>query len=78
MKKRSWVVALCLLLFLVGGLVLWPIAGCDRRNVAATGTEVPLYQDAAAPIALRVEDLLSRMTLEEKIGQMTLAERGVD
>lgn len=76
MKKRSWVVALCLLLFLVGGLVLWPIAGCDRRNVAATGTEVPLYQDAAAPIALRVEDLLSRMTLEEKIGQMTLAERG--
>jgi beta-glucosidase len=30
--------------------------------------------DPIAPIAERVEDLLSRMTLEEKIGQMTLVE----
>ncbi len=29
------------------------------------------YQNAALPISERVDDLLSRMTLEEKIGQMT-------
>src|SRR5262245_42372906 len=36
----------------------------------------PTYLDAKAPIGRRVEDLLSRMTLEEKVGQMTQAERG--
>jgi beta-glucosidase len=33
----------------------------------------PLYRDPAQPIDVRVEDLLSRMTLDEKIGQMTQA-----
>lgn len=37
--------------------------------------ETPLYRDPAAPVEARVDDLLSRMTLEEKIGQMTQAER---
>lgn len=31
----------------------------------------PLYRDPAQPVSVRVEDLLGRMTLEEKIGQMT-------
>ncbi|MCE1247548.1 MAG: glycoside hydrolase family 3 C-terminal domain-containing protein [Firmicutes bacterium] len=31
----------------------------------------PLYLDPKAPVEQRVEDLLKRMTLEEKIGQMT-------
>src|SRR5919199_873994 len=30
----------------------------------------PAYKNAAAPIATRVNDLLSRMTLQEKVGQM--------
>ncbi len=30
----------------------------------------PLYLDAGAPVAARVEDLLHRMTLAEKVGQM--------
>ncbi len=34
------------------------------------------YRDARLPIEARVADLLSRMTLAEKIGQMTQAERG--
>ncbi|HSR99843.1 MAG TPA: glycoside hydrolase family 3 N-terminal domain-containing protein [Kofleriaceae bacterium] len=34
------------------------------------------YQDPSLPVATRVNDLLGRMTLDEKIGQMTQAERG--
>ena len=32
----------------------------------------PLYRDPSQPIEKRIEDLLSRMTLEEKIGQMNM------
>jgi beta-glucosidase len=34
------------------------------------------YQNPRLPVAARVRDLLSRMTLAEKVGQMTQAERG--
>ena len=34
------------------------------------------YKDPDLPVGERVEDLLARMTLEEKIGQMTLIEKG--
>ena len=56
---------------------------------AATATTLPLstsasaadsgdkpYEDASLPTSERVADLLDRMTLDEKIGQMTQAERG--
>ncbi len=36
----------------------------------AQSAERPLYKDAAQPVAARVEDLLRRMTLEEKVAQM--------
>jgi beta-glucosidase len=35
----------------------------------------PVYLDPRAPTARRVDDLLGRMTLAEKVGQMTQAER---
>ncbi|MFA6812979.1 MAG: glycoside hydrolase family 3 protein, partial [Bacteroidaceae bacterium] len=38
------------------------------NSYSVTGKEV--YKNASAPIKDRVEDLLSRMTLEEKVGQM--------
>lgn len=38
--------------------------------VAAAATAGPLYRNSKAPIDARVEDLLSRMTLEEKVNQM--------
>ncbi|XP_062173177.1 uncharacterized protein LOC133878620 isoform X3 [Alnus glutinosa] len=34
-----------------------------------------IYRDPNAPVEARVKDLLSRMTLEEKVGQMTQIER---
>jgi beta-glucosidase len=42
---------------------------------SAVGDEALPYQDPALPTAQRVTDLLARMTLAEKIGQMTQAER---
>ena len=44
-----------------------PVAG-QHRHVAA-------YRNAHLPVATRVADLLGRMTLQEKVGQMTQAER---
>jgi beta-glucosidase len=36
----------------------------------------PIYADASQPIEARVSDLLARMTMDEKIGQMTQADLG--
>ncbi len=38
-------------------------------SLSATGA-MPLYKDASAPVQQRVDDLLSRMTLQEKIDQL--------
>ena len=37
----------------------------------------PLYKNPNASVDKRVKDLLRRMTLEEKVGQMTQIERSV-
>ncbi|HET6531014.1 MAG TPA: glycoside hydrolase family 3 N-terminal domain-containing protein, partial [Actinoplanes sp.] len=42
---------------------------------AAAAAAVLPYQDTNLPVADRVADLLGRMTLDDKIGQMTQAER---
>lgn len=39
-------------------------------GISCTADRLPLYKDASAPVEKRVEDLLRRMTLEEKVGQM--------
>ncbi|RCV40893.1 hypothetical protein SETIT_9G091800v2 [Setaria italica] len=44
-------------------------------TTAAAGAEYVKYKDPKQPINERVQDLLSRMTLEEKIGQMSQIER---
>ncbi|MEP9381149.1 glycoside hydrolase family 3 protein [Nocardioides sp. KR10-350] len=48
-----------------------PVAGATARHSAAA----PAYLNARLPVERRVSDLLSRMTLAEKIGQMAQAER---
>ena len=40
--------------------------------VAQAGGQTPIYLDPKRPIEKRVDDLLSRMTLEEKVGQLNL------
>lgn len=39
------------------------------------GADTPKYKDPKQPLAVRIKDLLSKMTLAEKIGQMTQIER---
>ena len=39
-------------------------------TVAALSAQTPLYQNPRAPMGQRIDDLLSRMTLEEKVSQL--------
>jgi beta-glucosidase len=48
------------------------ILSISSATIAKAGDESPLYLDPKQPIPTRVEDLLRRMTLEEKIGQLNL------
>src|SRR3546814_3652010 len=51
---------------------LFPYTTLFRSAAAPASTGArPLYKDANASIESRVDDLLSRMTLEEKIAQIT-------
>jgi len=45
-------------------------AGVVLATAAVRG-DTPVYGDPSAPVEARVQDLLRRMTLDEKIGQMT-------
>lgn len=72
----------CLLLLSMCAMLL---SGCAQPQVTLETPATPetiapegslLYLDPQQPIAARVEDLLARMTLAEKIGQMTQIEKG--
>jgi beta-glucosidase len=54
------------------GLLQAPGQAAPEKHVSS---RAPAYLDRQVPTAERVADLLSRMTLAEKIGQMTQAER---
>ncbi len=71
-KLRVWAVlrdpCLRILLFLATALML---PGASNPQ-AQSSAEPPAYLDPQQPIEVRVNDLLSRMTLREKIGQLNL------
>ena len=52
-----------------------PTVGASGQQQAAQAAVTLPYQDPSVPVSTRVDDLLSRMTLAEKVGQMTQAER---
>lgn len=57
-----------------GVMILFLGAGiCSTLGaVAQTTPSTPVYLDASQPIDARVDDLMARMTLKEKIGQLNL------
>jgi len=59
---------------LVAGLTSLQTSGAQARSSGQS--DLLPYEDPSLSIPQRVDDLLGRMTLAEKIGQMTQAERG--
>ena len=59
--------------FMVPGVAASATTTGGSAVVPSTGLP---YQDAGVPVTQRVADLLARMTLAEKVGQMTQTERG--
>jgi beta-glucosidase len=57
---------------LTGALVLAVPAPAPASPVPDV---VPAYKDATQPVKVRVQDLMARMTLDDKLGQMIQAER---
>lgn len=53
----------------LAGVTLLGVAAIPVFSVDAAASR-PLYKDPSQPVAVRVQDLLSRMTLEEKVAQM--------
>jgi beta-glucosidase len=56
---------------MLGVLLLTAALLLTSTSLAAKRRSVPPYRDPAAPVEQRVEDLLARMTLEEKVAQLT-------
>ncbi|MDN3027996.1 glycoside hydrolase family 3 N-terminal domain-containing protein [Streptomyces sp. S.PB5] len=68
-RRPALVAALCAAALAVTGLAAAPPAQVPTAAVALP------YQDPSVPVPQRVADLLSRMTLDDKLGQMTQIEK---
>ena len=77
LKMQRWAkVAVAFIMALLG--IFLTVTHTDLFDAKPTVSMPPanaLYLDPSQPIEARVADLLSYMTLEEKIGQMTLVEK---
>jgi beta-glucosidase len=66
--RRRGMLALALAVVLAAAAVATALAAPSRHRA---GAATPPYLDPSLPVAQRVSDLLGRMTLPEKVGQMT-------
>src|SRR5215467_13552095 len=57
---------------LISAATLGVVLSTGAVPFGQTSSDRPIYLDASQPISRRVEDLLSRMTLKEKVGQLNL------
>jgi len=58
-------------IFLILSFCLSIVASCDHSpGTTAKNDEFPLYMEASQPVEKRVNDLMARMTLEDKVYQM--------
>jgi hypothetical protein len=83
LSLKSRALFLCLFLFVVSRLLFVVVVeylafdGREPDRSWGRGEAYRLYLDRRQPVEHRVRDLLSRMTLSEKVGQMTQTERAV-
>lgn len=64
-----------ILLRLCGIFLLMILTNCVKEKAPTSQSQEGIYKDPTAAIADRLEDLLNRMTLNEKVGQMTQVDR---
>jgi beta-glucosidase len=69
--RRKVSLSVTILLIVLASLLWQPLS-----TAVTAQTATPIYKDPNAAIPDRVADLLARMTLDEKIGQMTQVDRG--
>jgi beta-glucosidase len=75
MRKRSAVVMVAVAVLAALAAILGGVG--DGTPSAARADSIPAYRNAALPIDQRAQDLVSRMTLKEKVGQMGQINVGV-
>ncbi len=73
-RRNRWIV----FVIFVASVICFGIYSIQPEDLGAQLPPPPsdaLYKQANQPIEARVQDLISRMTLEEKIGQMSLVDK---
>src|SRR5215831_16521142 len=72
-SMNAYVLRLLFLISLLAGIAYPP----DALAQPARTTQSPAYLDPTLPVEVRVDDLLSRMTLEEKASQLVNQSRAI-
>lgn len=78
-RNRRWVVGLAAVTVLALPLpsIVGTVQIAHAEGLISTGRAYTYpYQDPSHDVADRVTDLMSRMSVEDKVGQMAQAERG--
>src|SRR5260370_35307555 len=72
--RRAVTTLVILVVILSVALSYAGVTGAFSRTPSAAASQLSVYLDASKPVQARVNDLLARMTLAEKTGQMVQIE----